>query len=252
MRSVGILYFFDACGFDTGLSPLSKNRIVANIIYLLHILSVVFFTLSQILNFDEFNSGFGLLEVVNNMVQYNVSLLTYWLMIFEACTQQRIHKHFWKKIQTNNDYFHPQLMSYNFKFIEFYSTTFLIWFTLCFISNFDAFFEVMAYLCLIKICQIRIFYYMLCLEVLYAQLQLIEKQFKFLSATVSKINSHSGELRRLRIFYQSVYELTTLLNEIFGWSQVAAVLFCFYALTTDLNFLFSHYQDCTPTYLICE
>lgn len=252
------LNFFDACGFDSGASKLSSNRITC-FIYLMHILAAALFTafsktfIYMYASYPLFNP----VEAVNSFVQYFAPLFTYWLMIFEAYFQRRAHKHFWKILQ-QTEYVDSRSdcvpLWFKCKFFEFFVVPTLFILIQLNVSEY-AVFLTMAYVALAKICQVRVFYYIYCLEIVNIQLQHLEHHIETLRNISTQAHSGSFErnnirkssassiaFRRFREKYSNIFEMTCLLNEIFGWSQVSAVLFCFYFLLGDLNYVYPYFQ----------
>lgn len=115
------------------------------------------------------------------------------------------------------------------------------------------------YLALIIICQLRVFYYVFCLEILNWQFQMIQHELIIMkqrspnivdivggaSNSVLQSRAHKAnnffDLNRMKWvneYYGCIVEMTKLLNIIFGWSQFASILFKFYSLLTDLNWCY--------------
>lgn len=105
------------------------------------------------------------------------------------------------------------------------------------------------------ICEIRMFY-LLCL-----QLKIIETEsrktpnicndceiidntqchrFK-VNETVPILSTELQRVKWIRKYFYSVYEMVCLLNKIFGWSNVAAISFCFCFLLTELHWYYIHF-----------
>lgn len=91
-----------------------------------------------------------------------------------------------------------------------------------------------------EIIEMRIFYYLYCLEVIQFQLQTLRKEIKLLNERKSE--DKATNLHRFRVFLQCIYESIENLNEIFGWSQITAISFCFIVLSTDLCYCFTGFS----------
>lgn len=249
---VRMLNIFDVIGFDTGSTKISKNRIFIHFIYLVQIVTAIFFAVFTFTALSEFNSSLRLLEVVNNMVQYSATLFTYWIIILETYVQHQAHKYFWEICKHMDEQFCIQLnqkfYSYIFKFVEFNLMTFLI-FIIHSIISFSAMKISLAYLFLVKMCQLRVFYYLFCLEVVNFQLKMAHCEIKEMKRISTKVDFN---LRRFRKIYYNIYEMTEYLNKIFGWSQAAAILFCFYFLSTDLCYLYDYFDKISAALSIGE
>lgn len=193
----------------------------------------VFCTLYQFRFVILFQLTTRMIEVVNYMLQYSVALYTYWCIIFDSNRQMRENQRFWKVVEkadkfpfTQNDI---QLKHYCSKFLLcFYTSALGILSTI--VKTDGEYKELMfVYLFLIKICEARAFYYIFCLEVLQFQLNKIEKVPR---------DQHDDQrtFKQMRGHY--VYDMTNHLNNAFGVSQVAMILFCFYFLLTDINWAY--------------
>lgn len=70
------------------------------------------------------------------------------------------------------------------------------------------------------------------------QLDEVEEEMKLL-ADVSETGTVSRDrLKSIRIHYDLVHELSDCINEVFGWSSIAVVLYLFLNLVTDLNWIY--------------
>lgn len=92
-------------------------------------------------------------------------------------------------------------------------------------------------------CEIRVFYYIFCIEVLHSQFRNIEHEFRTHEIKID-FSTDLEVFKRIRAHYQgTVYQMANLLNEIFGLSQVTGISFCFYIVLTEMNYLLVHYND---------
>lgn len=97
-RTIHLFYYFDACGFNSGLSKLSISKKSVNIINIVHILMATLFTLYKIRLIIKLLSLVQMVEVINFTLQYSVALYTYWIIIFNSNIQKRQHELFWRVI----------------------------------------------------------------------------------------------------------------------------------------------------------
>lgn len=249
-----ILSFFDLFGFNSGSSKLFRTKYSINFIRFVHIVLAVLYTLSLINHFYKFFLSFGLTETINELVETLASLITYYLILLDAILHQRTHTYFWTAFQQIDDNSCGQsnfkLRSFIVKIVTFFSATTVMILIRIILSRFETF-DYLIYMSIIKICQIRLLYYVLCLEVIYFQLEKIEqvlvKMKDILSVEHSETrNSDSFELQRLRwirSYFHGIYNMVNALNESFGWSHVVAMPFCFFCLFTDLNYLYMHTHE---------
>lgn len=267
-----LLIFFDAFGFNSGASKLSSNKITCSI-YLFHVLSAILFTISsrKFIYMYAYDSSFSAVEAVNSAVQYCAPLFTYWLVIFEAHLQRHSHKRFWEISQQIEygvygvTHYSYTLLSFKCKLIEFCVLPKLFIIIHYYIIEYFDLLS-LAYIYLAKFCQIRVFYFMYCLEIVQMHLEhlehkienlqniLIQTHFTPLETNVKILSEsvNSNSFRRIREIYNDVFELASLLNKVFGWSQASAVLFCFYFLMTDLNYVSLYFQNWTAVKSVSE
>lgn len=244
-----ILIFFDLCGFKSGSTILFNSQKLKNCITILHISAIALMTVDQFVFYYKFYFTFGLLETVNDLVVAMISLSTYYLIILDANLNQRAHKCFWTVFQQINGnfgrHFNLTFRCYIAKVIAFFSltTTMIIMRSICYNSKKHATFIIMA-----NICQIRILYYLLCLEVVHFQWIEIEREFEAMRADLfirkPNILSHDLEkLKRICAHIYCVYKMMNALNDIFGLSNVATISYCFFCLFTDINYWYLHCHE---------
>lgn len=270
-RIVNILNFFDICCYDTGSSKLSKNRKIIHFIYFVHILLAIVLTFFGFHLLVEYYPLLGLSEAFSELLQYSTPLFTYWLIIMDSILYRKSHQHFWKCFERIHDQFNCRI-NFNFrgyfiKFVEFFSVSILIVAIRAVINEFFEFHIDFAYAIIFKVVQLRMFYYLFCLEIVHSQLNAIENELKsieriqnrldnnrqwYLLCTVESDGYHLFALRRLKRLREHVYcvyQMIDILNTMFGWSHVTAILFCFYLLLTDFNWFYIHYNQFT--YMFC-
>lgn len=254
-----ILKMFDVWGFDTGLTSISKNRQICACIHFLHIAFAIIFALYKFHLIVELFALIGPLRTINELIQYSIALYSYWLVIFDSIVYRRRHHDFWKIHREFDKYFCSQTMDlqrYLLKFIEFFPINIFLYTMIYATNSFPDSNSVFVFLFLITICQLRIFYYLFCVEVVKCHLRRFENEVLGLKNRLNfgnnmqniplRIREQSSlfpfELTRfkwIRNYFHSTHAMMEVLNDTFGWSQVAAVIFCFYSFATDLNWLYS-------------
>lgn len=241
-RIVRFLNFFDAFGFNSGASKLSNHRTVIGLIQILHVVIVVLLTFFQFRLIFFILTPFGIADVMNETVQYSALLYTYWLIIVDSLLQHRSHMRFWAIVEEINRNFCGQLKcyrNYTIKLIEFHTLLAFVSLITWSSNDWTMFDAGLAYSVLIKIVHIRMFYYIFCLDTVNFQLEMIECGVK------------SQRLKRTREYIYNTHEMVDILNEIFGWSQVAAIPCCFYLLTTDINWVYAHGHEISNAVVMC-
>lgn len=236
---VHILNFFDVCGYRTESSSLSKYRRIQILIFIIQFSWAVFLTVHELNIFVQFYPILGLLRTINELVQYSAGLFTFWLIIFDSFSKRHKHRCFWKIIER---YSYTQVSFYRVylcKLIESFLATIISYFSVS-LSNTYPNISVASFFVLATICQLRTFYYMFCLEVVNSQLKAIEKEIIIMKSRFNGL--HSERFKWVNEYLGRVNQMTELLNDIFGWSQVSSILFWFYSFLTDLNWLYGSFD----------
>lgn len=234
-----ILYFLtfvDILGFNTGSSKFSQRREIINFIYIVHFILATILTFFNFYLFLKYYPLLGIIQAISEFLQYLLAICTYWWIIFDSIIHCHTHRRFWIFFQKIDTIFHRQLNNYfRFFFIKFH-IFFLIEILLIMTRYFCKNFSIVnfAYAYLFRMCQFRIFYYLFCLEVIQFQLNIIQTKLKLLEYNVSNF-------KWIREYFHHVYEMLNFLNEIFGWSHVAAIFLCFYLILSQWHWVYLHY-----------
>lgn len=258
---VRVLNFFDIFGYCTESSALTKYRSKIQIlIFSVHFILAVLFSLYGFHMFVEMYSLFGLLETLNELVQYTIGLFTYWSILLDSLLHRRKHRHFWQIVERIDQCFCTQtetFRSFSHKIIEFFPVTISLYLILFAMASIPQICSVLVFHCLITICQLRMFYYIYCLEVVDWQLKMIEHEIVIIKTNLPHVanQKYRFDLNRfqwINRYYYCVIEMTILLNDIFGVSQIASMLFGFYAFLTDLNWVYVNVDRSTVEQIFCE
>lgn len=171
-----LLNYFDANGFNSGLTKLSSSKKAIYIANIVQIAMAVFFLLFKIHMAIKFMASVRMIEVVNYVLQYSCPLYTYYAIILDTCTQKREHTQFWKFVRNIDEFYFPQnglnLTNFFLKFLLCFFTSVLatsivllkgIVLSNNFLSEYE---NSIVFIFLVKICEARAFYYIFCLEIL--------------------------------------------------------------------------------------
>lgn len=209
--------------------------------------------------------------LIASSIQYSASLYTYWLIILDSLLHRRAHQQFWEVLHQIDEHFSCQpkrvIHSYMLKFGVYIIKTISIMVIRLFVSSFVNFTVDFAYICLFIVCEIRMFYYLFCLEVLHYQMKMVESEVEIMMKILNLANirrnqslsmdvisaCYSFETQRLkwiRGYFHCVYKMMYLLNEIFGWSHVAGISFCFYYILTETNWFYIHFSEISVAHRI--
>lgn len=244
---VYFLNFFDILTFNSGSSVLSNHNGIVLFIRFFHILVAVIFTIAEFkFLFTDIYVMNGIFSTANESLQYFTALYTYWLIILESIYHASSHKQFWNGLRQIDEKFYNQsrlsFRIYLMQIIEFFAVTIshMIFGMIDLLQNNIIF----SYLVLARVYQIRVFYYVFCLEVVHFQLKSIEEE---LNEWETSNDIQLNRLKWLREYISCVHEMTCHLNLVFGWSNVAAILCCFYYILAAMNWIFLLNAE----YLLC-
>lgn len=247
-RVMCLLSFFDVWGFNTGSSYISSRQSIMNFIIFIHILMVIFYSIQKILFTIFLYQTVPLVEAINELIQYSSAFGTYWLIIIDSLLLRREHRLFWTFFQNNEiKYFNSrafQVRSFLVKFVAYLAICMTLFFSIYLLNDFAYSVVNFVYCALCLMCQIRCFYYIFCLKVLSFQLSLIDNESIRMKSLLHLENY--SQLLRSREFYHEVYKMTLLLNEFFGWSHVALILYYFYKLLAEFNWCYAHIYEQPP------
>lgn len=253
-----LLTMFDAFGVcNSGNSKLSKYQIH---IYFVHFALAISLTWYLSCLIDIYYSEILLLEAVSESLQYLTALSTYCLIIVDSIAFRREHHEFWTLVQQIDRSYSSQtditfrsfivkLCAYLLRTIA--TTTF----RLC--IPYVGVWVDCSYVYLFIMSEVRMFYYIFCLEILYFQLEAIDKELRVIidgsRANENTFAKFSCErFKWVRGYFHSVYRMMYLLNKIFGWSHVSAISFCFFFLLTEIHWYYIHYHILSDLYKICK
>lgn len=241
-----MLNIFDTFGYNSGSTKLSNCWKAASIIYFMHISMLAYFTYAKIHLTLELIAWYRLIDVINFLLQYSAGLYAYWVIILDSFLRRKEHRYFWEIIKKMSKYRKEEhsftIRCYLFKFVEYFSFTLVSVVVMILESGEEHLNKIVfLYHVIVKICEMRLFYYMFCLELLHFQLTTINDMLKNIQQLNISMKSH--RLKCIREYYRYAYEMTNYLNEVFSLSQIAAVSFCFYLICTSLNWYYGHYKE---------
>lgn len=256
-----LLKCFDLCGFYTETNPNGKANLK---IFIVHILMSSYFTCATIFFMMEPSASTdSSLDIVNNWIQFMSAVLTYWIIIIESYFRRSYKRRFWiiygeirqcrykfrcRPENPNSKFYFFLLFEY---FVCFSIIQLILWnFFISFVGNF-IYFNI-SYIILVKMYQNRLFYCLFYLNLIKYELNSAEAELKFI-VTISRNNFEELDLsclKPIREYYRLMYEMVRCINEVFGWSQVATILFSFYLPLTDLNWAYIRIHERTYAYII--
>lgn len=201
----------------------------------------------------------GILSAVNFLLYYMLSILSYYLIIYDSFVHRVELLEFWKLFSQINVKFCSQSKfdkwSYLTMFIVLIVEDTIIFSigTILSRSN-DDYAQFMSFLFFLLMDN-RMFFYFLHLKVIEFQLMKIETEFKEIENNEChrKINLSSkiwtrmntfenGRFKWVQNYYEYVHEMCDHVNSIFGLSNFAIVLLSFQSMLTFLNFMYLEIQ----------
>lgn len=252
-----MLSLFDLNGYNSGCSHLSKRYTIH--IFIVHFVMVTLLTMSIFHLKTKYFVKLKTSEAISEVLQFTFALCSYWLIILDSICHRQIHQQFWDTFQQIDQYFCAQtnldLRNYLIKCMIFLIKT-IVTIGIRLMGHSFAGFDLDApYVIIFIICDIRMFYYLFCLEVLHFQFKIIETETETIKATFhsgmnrdsishrSKKGRKNAKLQRMkwiREYFHCSYEMVCNLNKIFGWSNVAEISFCFCFLLTEIYWFYNH------------
>lgn len=249
-----LLTFFDIFGYNSGLSILTRHKKIIQSIHIL--IATTLTTLQLYLSFGLYSPLRAIIKL-NNLFQCSIALIAYYCIIIDSIFYRRHHKRFWiilKRINENlcdQNYFKNR--SYILKFLEYFLVTFLLNFLRFKYIIFKFFGAMVIFAYVFLMSQIRIFYYLFCLDNINHHLNIIENKLKgapienrklsLSPLNVQSSSNHSYEIELLqwiRSYYQCIHEMTNHLNEIFGLSNLSIISLCFFYFLTYSNYYYMY------------
>lgn len=255
---VFVLTMFNTFGVcNSGNSKLSKYQIH---IYFVHFFVATFLIWYLCRLTDIYYSKILLLDALSEILQYLTALSTYCLIICDSIAFRREHHEFWTLVQQIDRSYNSQIditfRSFTVKFRAYLLKTIIISaYRLC-IPYVDLRID-SAYIYLFIMCEVRMFYYIFCLEILYFQLKAIDKELRTI---IDEFHANENTLpefpcerfKWVRGYFHCVYRMMYLLNKIVGWSHVSAISYCFFFLLTEIHWYYIHYNILSDLYKICK
>lgn len=248
-----LLYFFNLWGLCTESSQLRMGRwrhkswtvfiLFANIIGLLCLCGVLWDFL------DRLYAELDLLNLTNDFIKFTGASVSHLIVISESYFKRSQQRKFWAVFgEIQSDFNRPRravkFRGYFAKLFQFsaamivivqyqYSSRHIYGQTTHFIASKAS---------LLTLHQIRIFHYLFIVHLLNYQLNEAEIEMKCLADSSRNGGFSHNRLRWFRMYYDLVHELSNCMNEVFGWSNVSAILYLFLLLAVDMNFWYYCFQ----------
>lgn len=173
----------------------------------------------------------GFLGALNFFFFYLTTAVAYWLIVYDTCKNHRIQNAFWQRFNRINDALSVQIDLNEWDFFGAFIAICivdLILFVLTIVRTLNNSSEYVFHYNFIIIFDQRMFFYLLYLNAVILQMRRILNQIK----CQPKMRSSIFE------YYRLIYEMIDNMNEAFGWSNLALILYNFQATITFASFLY--------------
>lgn len=239
MYSTWIFLYFDLWGLCTQFEHSKNARRFYGFIFTSHIVLASIFTFSAS-NFLKRAIG-DQLGTLNDMVKLGAVLLVYWLSIFELYFNRTTQRKFWNIIEKFDNEFYCRRNAYYRQYLRKIVIYFLffILFRLNYLIDLLLFagrihFFWICYAVFTAFYTIRLNYYLFFVESIKCELKIIFDCAKFKSSRPLGGNHFKWICKH----YGSLYDLSNIINLVFGWSNVATVLLPFCLILTHSNWFY--------------
>lgn len=195
----------------------------------------------------DFHKELDFLSIANNVIKLGGAFIGYWIIFVESYCKRPVQRKFWQIYrQIRSDFCRSDHVlvfgNYFVKFGLFFIITAVIEvkqsLQLISMLNGTTLYFAFSYFALMIGHEMRVFHYLFFIHLLDQQLDNVGIEMKVL-ADASEIGTISrNHLKWIRMHYDLVYELSNCVNEVFGWSNIATVLYLFLQLVTDLNWTY--------------
>lgn len=248
-----LLLYFDLFGFSTQFNTSQNHSVLYRIIFFIHFILAVVSSLA-ILTFLR-RPIFDKLGAINDSLKLCVTLLVYWLSLFELYFRQKTQKHFWIITQKIDKkfYTHHKLRFRAYALLmSFYSILYVLMY-LNYVfrifsnkrSEFNFFWACYSFVGLFH--KNQLFYYLFLVEFIKNDLKIIDREITKLlfeckrgegkNAKTFLKTFYCNRFKWIRQFFDSICDLKETLNLVFGWSNVAAIIASFLLTLTEINWL---------------
>lgn len=254
-----ILMYFALCGYNPELYKARTLQVITHIIFVCQILLAIFFSykLFEFQYWLEFKKT--KLGMINDVSEYLFALTTQWIVIIDSYIRRSTQRNFWQIFKHIDQKYHQhnsvQLGGYWVKFFEHFIFYVLFLFYIL-TDGFENSETTVSFMLVLVLNRNRVFYFLFYLELVYFELRNVEKEAKQMSKVgkiefFRKFRNQTSNIKRfeldrmkyLREYYQSIYELSSHINSIFGRSNIVTVLCHLFVFVCDCNWMYLYRSD---------
>lgn len=249
-----LIVYFDLWGFCTQFKVSPRQQKFDRLLFSIHLslVSVATFGIGAFL-IRPTNDNMGL---VMDVLKLGANLIVYWFSILESYLKRQMQRKFWKALDQIGQR-HRQCFrfdAYRIKMIIFFILLALMYlnYYILFISTDESaailYFFWVSFTLIVVFGKHQMFYYLFHLEFIKHELnifstKLIEMQCACGSSRLKNVkifekNFRSSQFKWIREFNASIYDLSDIVNAVFGWTNVASVSLSFLFILADTNWLY--------------
>lgn len=251
-----LFVYFDLWGFSTQFRQSLNHPKIVRTIFIVHIILAMITTLAVLKFVNRPNND--KLSSINDSIKLTAIVLVYWLSVIELYLKKETQRKFWTIVQNIDEYFcchrHFHVKIYILKLTVYFILTIIMF--LNFLKRliltkksqlfYYWFWFWYAFVELFRINQL--FYYLFFLEFIKNELKMINNETNEMMCAYKNGNLkktkffvrkfHQHRLKWFREFYSSIYDLCTIINTVFGWSNLAAIIISFQLILTNFNWFY--------------
>lgn len=262
-----VLRYFDFCGYCSEFKTHKRQRNYAKFILILHCIIGIFATFS-IVQYLRLWSDDRLGTLIDIVRLFGV-LFVYLSSIIELYSKRRYQNEFWKIYRNIDMQFCrqqgriPRNYLWTLLYIPTVSMFYVIHYAYVAIAKRNCYFFGLTYSFIILMYQNRVFYYLLYLNIVETELQIIGQEVNqfnnvFQMKTDSKLTTRNclllkfnvDRLKWIREYYRNVHGLCECINETFGWSNFLTIINSFTIIVSHLNWIYWRYFNATGVFLV--
>lgn len=240
--------YYSFLGFQFEFYKTSTRKLTNSIILLVHI---AICTWCSFCTFETAKLQMGFIEfldVLNFLLYCSTCSLLYWLLIYDSLMNRSDQIAFWQFFTRIDKKFYAQS---ELKICSYLVALFLLLLG-------DAFIFIFAFVCneltdsrqlmhgiFFVIHDHRTFFYLLHLKIITFQLRKLNTELiQFSKCRLRSIGGNfcNDWFKWIRDYYTLVYKMTDHVNMIFGWSQLALFILCFYSAIVYINAIYRQFN----------
>lgn len=252
-----LLLCFDLWGFSTQFRTSRNQRKLDLLILTTHtILASIATSRITIYLLRPVNDQLG---TFNDILKFSALIFLYWISLIELYFKRKIQRKFWECVCHIDQHLcsHQQikLTSYlnRIKIYFLLSALAYLLYLERLLNNTGSKFLIfwLSYIFMCLVFQIRSFYYLFFLDFIKHELKMIDLELavmlndcrnvqpkRFRKKHMFLIKFHRKRFKWIRQYYDMIYNLCRIVNNVFGWSNVIAILLIFHLILTDINWFY--------------